>query len=158
MKRLESLHNEDGGFGFWKRGEESWPILSIHVAHALARARQKQLPVPVTLYDRAQQYLRDIESRIPSRYGVDVKRALIAYALYVRMQMGDRDTVKARKLLAESQLENLSLETIGWLLTVLSGDEASRVQVEQLRRNLKTGLRRLRQLRILSVLTRTKII
>jgi alpha-2-macroglobulin len=137
VRRLEGMQNEDGGFGFWQRGDESWPILSIHVAHALARARQKQLPVPVLLYDRAQKYLRDVESHIPSRYGVDVKRALIAYALYVRMQMGDRDTAKARKLLAESRLEGLSLETIGWLLSVLSGDEASRAQIEQLRSNLK---------------------
>ncbi len=137
LKRLEGMQNEDGGFGFWKRGEESWPVLSIHVAHALTRAQQKQFPVPLPVYYRAQRYLQNIESHIPSRYGVDVKRGLIAYALYVRTQMGDRDTAKARKLLAESQLEKLSLETIGWLLAVLSGDDASRVQVEQLRRNLK---------------------
>jgi alpha-2-macroglobulin len=137
LKRLEGMQNEDGGFGFWKRGDESWPILSIHVAHALARAQQKQFPFHSSLYYRAQRYLQNIESHIPSRYGPEVRRALIAYALYVRMQMGDRDIGKARKLLAESQVENLSLETIGWLLSVLSGDEASRVQVEQLRRNLK---------------------
>lgn len=137
LKRLEGMQNDDGGFGFWKRGEKSWPVLSIHVAHALTRAQQKQFPVPLPVYYRAQRYLQNIESHIPSRYGVDVKRALIAYALYVRTQMGDRDAAKARKLLAESQPEKLSLETIGWLLAVLSGDEASRAQVEQLRRNLK---------------------
>ncbi|HEX7771981.1 MAG TPA: alpha-2-macroglobulin family protein, partial [Pyrinomonadaceae bacterium] len=89
LKRLEGMQNEDGGFGFWKRGEESWPILSIHVAHALTRAQQKQFSIPATAYYRAQRYLQNIESHIPSRYGVDVKRALIAYALYVRTQMGD---------------------------------------------------------------------
>jgi uncharacterized protein YfaS (alpha-2-macroglobulin family) len=137
LKRLEGMQNDDGGFAFWKRGEKSWPVLSIHVAHALTRAQQKQFPVPITVYYRAQRYLQNIESHIPSRYGVDVKRALIAYALYVRTQMGDRDPAKARKLLAESQMDKLSLETIGWLLAVLSGDEASRAQVDQLRRNLK---------------------
>ena len=34
-------------------------------------------------------------------------------------------------------MENLSLETIGWLLFVLSGDDGSRNEVEQLRRNLR---------------------
>jgi hypothetical protein len=137
IKRLEALQNSDGGFGFWKRGEESWPFLSIHVAHALARARQKNFPVPVTIYDQARQYLRGIERHIPPRYGIDAKRALIAYALYVRTQMDDRDTSKARKFLSELRIENLSLETVGWLLSVMSGDEASRNEVEGLRANLK---------------------
>ncbi|HEU4435807.1 MAG TPA: Ig-like domain-containing protein [Pyrinomonadaceae bacterium] len=137
IKRLEGMQNSDGGFGFWKRGEESWPFLSIHVAHALARARQQKFTVPVTMYDQAREYLRAIELRIPSRYGIDARRALIAYALYVRAQMGDRDTSKARKLLSDLRIENLSLETVGWLLSVLSGDENSRDELEALRRNLK---------------------
>ena len=137
IRRLEGLQNGDGGFGFWKRGDESWPFLSIHVAHSLARARQKRFPVPEKMFDQARGYLRSIESRIPSRYGVDAKRALIAYALYVRVQMGDRDASDARKLMSQVRLENLSLETIGWLLSVLAGDEASRNEVEALRRNLK---------------------
>ncbi|HEX6731869.1 MAG TPA: alpha-2-macroglobulin family protein, partial [Pyrinomonadaceae bacterium] len=137
IKRLEGLQNGDGGFGFWKRGDESWPFLSIHVAHSLARARQKRFPVPDKMFDEARGYLRRIESRIPSRYGLDAKRALIAYALYVRAQMGDRDTGDARKLLSQVRLENLSLETIGWLLSVLTGDGASRNEVAALRRNLK---------------------
>jgi alpha-2-macroglobulin len=137
IKRLEGIQNEDGGFGFWERGEKSWPFLTIHVAHALARARQKGFAVPPAMYDRSLEYLRKIESRIPSDYGVDARRALIAYALYVRAQMGDRDTKQARKLLAEVRIENLSLETIGWLLSVLSGDGASQNEVERLRSSLR---------------------
>ena len=137
IKRLEGMQNEDGGFGFWKRGEKSWPFLTIHVAHALARARQKGFPVSATIYDKSLEYLRQIEFRVPSDYGLDAKRALIAYALYVRAQMGDRDTKQARKLLSQLRVENLSLETIGWLLSVLSGDAASRNEVERLRANLK---------------------
>jgi len=137
LKRLEGIQNKDGGFGFWKRGEESWPFLSLHVAHALGRARQKGFPVPATMYDLALEYVRHAESRIPSRYGLEAKRALTAYALYVRAQMGDRDTGRARKLMSELQVENLSLETVGWLLFVLSGDEASRNEVDALRRNLQ---------------------
>src|SRR5262249_47467310 len=97
----------------------------------------KGFTVPEKIFDRSREYLRNIEHRIPSDYGVDAKRALIAYALYVRAQMGDRDTRETRKLLSQLRIENLSLETIGWLLSVLSGDEASRNEVEQLRASLK---------------------
>ena len=38
---LLAYQNADGGFGFWRRGDESWPYVSIHVAHALARAKAK---------------------------------------------------------------------------------------------------------------------
>lgn len=137
IRRLSGMQNEDGGFGFWKRGDESWPFLSIHVAHALARAQGKGFPVPFSMRERSLGYLRNIESRIPSRYRSDARRALIAYALYVEAQMGDRDTRKARKLLSGVRVEDLSLETVGWLLYVLSGDEASRQEVEALRQNLK---------------------
>ena len=43
IERLHGLQNDDGGFGFWRRGDESWPYLSIHVAHALQRARRQGL-------------------------------------------------------------------------------------------------------------------
>ena len=137
ISRLEAMQNEDGGFAFWKRGDKSWPFLTIHVGHAFARARQKGLPVPVILYDKTLEYLRHIESNIPSDYGLDARRALIAYALYVRAQMGDRDNSRARKLLSDTRVEDLSLETIGWLLFVLTGDDASRNEVETLRRSLQ---------------------
>ena len=39
LKRLESIQNGDGGFPFWRRGDRSWPYVSIHVAHALERAQ-----------------------------------------------------------------------------------------------------------------------
>ncbi|HEU4766345.1 MAG TPA: alpha-2-macroglobulin family protein, partial [Pyrinomonadaceae bacterium] len=137
LKRLAGMQNDDGGFGFWKRGEESWPYLSIHVAHAFARAQQKGFPVPFAMRERSLGYLRSIESRIPSHYGPDARRALISYALYTRAQMGERDAGKARKFLSGLRLEELSLETIGWLLAVLSGDKASRNEVDALRQNLK---------------------
>jgi uncharacterized protein YfaS (alpha-2-macroglobulin family) len=133
LKRLQSMQNEDGGFGFWQRGNESWPYLSIHVAHALARARQKKFDVPKETLDKSEKYLREIESHLPSNYSVDARRAIVAYALYVRAQMGDRDSARARKLIAEAGIEKLSLESIGWLLSVLSGDKDSTNEVAAIR-------------------------
>lgn len=136
VKRLQGMQNEDGGFGFWKRGDESWPYLSIHVAHALARAKQKNFDVPADVLEKSRNYLRRIEVHIPSRYGVNARRALISYALYVRAQMGDRDTARARKFIDGLRLENLSLESSGWLLSVLSADPASQTRVASINRLL----------------------
>jgi uncharacterized protein YfaS (alpha-2-macroglobulin family) len=136
LKRLQGMQNEDGGFGFWRRGDESWPYLSIHVAHALARAKQQKFDVPKATFDKSLEYLQEIESRIPADYSVEARRAIVAYALYVRMQMGDRDTARARKLIAEAGLETLSPESIGWLLSVLSNDANSSNEVAAIRRLL----------------------
>jgi uncharacterized protein YfaS (alpha-2-macroglobulin family) len=130
------MQNEDGGFGFWQRSNDSWPYLSIHVAHALARAKQKKFDVPQEMWDKSQKYLREIDSHIPSNYGVDARRAIVAYSLYVRTQMGDRDTRNAYKLIEQTRLSELSLESIGWLMSVFEGDPVWKGQVEEMRRYL----------------------
>ncbi|HEV8485490.1 MAG TPA: DUF6049 family protein, partial [Blastocatellia bacterium] len=136
IKRLQGLQNGDGGFGFWKRGDESWPYISIHVAHALQRAKEKRFEVPSEMIDRSGKYLREIESHIPNYYGADARRALVAYALYVRNRLGDRDAAKARRVIAEAGLDKLPLEAVGWLLPVLSGDPASQTEVAAIRKLL----------------------
>jgi len=136
LKRLASMQNEDGGFGFWHRGDESWPYLSIHVAHALARAKEKGFEVPASMTDRSKKYLREIEHHIPDYYGPVARRSLIAYSLYVRNLMGDRDTTRARVLIAGGGLDGLSLEGLGWLLSVLTGDPSSASEVAAIRKHL----------------------
>jgi hypothetical protein len=136
IKRLQGLQNPDGGFGFWRRGEQSWPYVSIHVAHALERARGKRFDVPGEMIERSKRYLRNIDQHIPADYPVEVRRALQAYALYVRNRMGEKDAARARKLVAEAGLENLSLEAVGWLLPVFSSDAPSSAVVESIRRLL----------------------
>ncbi|MFL6257179.1 MAG: alpha-2-macroglobulin family protein, partial [Pyrinomonadaceae bacterium] len=136
LKRLQGLQNDDGGFGFWRRGDESWPYVSIHVAHALARAKSKGYDVPQTMLDKSRDYLRNVESHIPKAYGRDARNSLVAYALYTRALTGDRDAARARRLIAENGLEKLQLEAVGWLLTVLSGDKASTAEVAAIRRLL----------------------
>ncbi|MDT7688710.1 MAG: alpha-2-macroglobulin [Acidobacteriota bacterium] len=136
IKRLQGMQNDDGGFGFWRRGDHDWPYLSIHVAHALARAKEKGYDVPQAMLDKSKSYLREIEGHIPSRYGRDARNSLIAYALYTRNRMGDRDAAHARKLIANEGIDKLPLEAAGWLLPVLSGDSASAAEVTAIRRLL----------------------
>jgi hypothetical protein len=133
IKRLEGLQNPDGGFAFWRRGDRSWPYVSIHVAHALTRAKEKGYDVPQAMLDRSKNYLRNVESHIPSIYGRDARNSLVAYALYTRARMGDRDAERARRLIATEGLEKLQLEAVGWLLPVLSGDRNSAAQVAAVR-------------------------
>jgi uncharacterized protein YfaS (alpha-2-macroglobulin family) len=136
LKRLASMQNDDGSFGFWHRGDEPWPYLGIHVAHALVRAKQKGFEVPGSMQERSLRYLREIENHIPGYYGPIARRSLIAYSLYVRNLMGDRDTSRARRLIADAGEDGLALEGLGWLLSVLSGDSASEAEIATIRRRL----------------------
>jgi alpha-2-macroglobulin len=136
LERLRGLQNDDGGFGFWRRGDESWPYVSIHVAHALERAKAKGFDVPEAMLSRSRQYLKAVESRVPREYPEDTRRTLLAYALYVRHRLGDDDQARARRLVQEAGLTGLSFEAIGWVLPVLSGDAASAAEVAQIRRHL----------------------
>ena len=136
LQTLAGLQDGNGGFPIWRRGGEVWPYHSIHVAHALARAQQKGYAVPEEMLSRARDYLRNVEERIPSWYGLDARRGLSSYALYVRKLLDDSDPSKARALVGSAGLENLSLESVGWLLVVLTDDPASQETVEEMRRFL----------------------
>jgi hypothetical protein len=140
VDRLRALQNDDGGFGFWSRGDASWPYVSIHVAHALARAKAKGFAVPDDTLERARVYLREIERHIPSDYGPDVRRTLQAYALSVRALAGDADPARARSLVREAGVEGLSFEALGWVLPVLSKDADSTAEVAAIRRRLASNV------------------
>jgi len=113
---LASLQNSDGGFGFWRRGERSWPWITIHVAHALHRARAEGIQVsPVDLAALAA-YLADIDQKIDEHASVRVRNTIRAYALSVRNLAGDFDLAQARRLAREDELP---VEAIGWLLPIL---------------------------------------
>ena len=119
IEELQAMQNVDGGFPYWRRGQESIPFNTIHVAHALQRAEAKGFGVPAEMKASALEYLRQIESHYPTWYGQHTRWTLSAYALYVRDLLGDLDPQKAVKLLDEAGLENLGLEAIGWLWPVL---------------------------------------
>ncbi|MEZ4859672.1 MAG: alpha-2-macroglobulin family protein [Caldilineaceae bacterium] len=134
IDRLQQLQNSDGGWPIWTRGKESVPYYSIHVAHALQRAKLKGFAVPDEMMARALDNLRNIENSYPAWYSESVRHTLSAYALYVRQLMGDVDTAKARALLNEKPLDDQSLEAIAWIWQVLSDDAASTQEVETIRR------------------------
>ncbi|MFO0664057.1 MAG: alpha-2-macroglobulin family protein [Polyangiaceae bacterium] len=135
LKRLQTRQSYNGGWGFW--WGDDWPYLSIHVAHSIQRAKEKGFAVNVNMLTRAQGYLRSIESHIPSYYGPEARRSLIAYALYVRKRMNDADPAKARRLVADAGgVEKTPLESLGWLLPTFSGDPGSKAELEAVRKHL----------------------
>jgi hypothetical protein len=118
---LARLQNGDGGWGFWRRGEPSWPFVSVHVAHALQRAREKGYAVPEEVMAGAARYLREVEQRAAS-YPERERRAVAAYAAYTRARMGDEGAAaSARRLLDGAAPGTLSLEARGWILSALAG-------------------------------------
>jgi len=133
IERLVGLQNWDGGFPYWRRGQDSIPFNTIHVAHALQRAELKGFEVPGDMQERVLNYLRDIESHYPHWYSLRTRQTLSAYALYTRTLMGDRDTQKARNLLNEAGLENLSLDAVGWIWQTLIDDPRSSSELEAIR-------------------------
>ncbi|MGH9832733.1 MAG: alpha-2-macroglobulin family protein [Blastocatellia bacterium] len=123
LKRLQGMQSYNGGFGFWRRDGETWPYISIHAAHALQRAKEKGFNPPPEMLELSKQYLRNIEQNIPHWYSIEARRVLIAYSLYVRNRMGERDAAKARSLIdSAGGVDKLPLEALGWMLPVLSGD------------------------------------
>jgi uncharacterized protein YfaS (alpha-2-macroglobulin family) len=132
IERLQGLQNDDGGFPYWRRGFDSIPFNTIHVAHALVLAGQKGFDVPAETQQSVLNYLRDIENHYPDWYSEQTRWTLSAYTLHVRDLMGDRDAHKAERLLNEAGLDNLSMEAIGWLWPVIDDNaqlEAIRVYV-----------------------------
>jgi uncharacterized protein YfaS (alpha-2-macroglobulin family) len=80
------------------------------------------------------EYLRQIEQYYPDYYSKQTRQTISAYALYVRHLMNNTDVDKARRLLDEAGLENLSLEAVAWLWQVLGDDPASAADVEAIER------------------------
>jgi uncharacterized protein YfaS (alpha-2-macroglobulin family) len=136
IEQLRGLQNFDGGFPYWRRGQDSIPFNTIHAAHALQKARQMDFAVPEEMWVSALDYLRDIENHYPPYYGKRTRQTLSAYALYVRQLMGDRDVDKARRLLNEDPLEELPLDAIAWIWQVLIDDPGSSDELEAIRRHV----------------------
>lgn len=135
IDRLKNRRSSDGGFGLWD-SRKSIPYVSIFVTHALQRAKDKGFKTPEDMLEDAAKYLKGIEQRIPAGYSPMARKALIAYSLYVRNLMGDPDRQKARNLIAESGLDGLSMEAVGWLLRVLTGDPDSAGELSSIRRHI----------------------
>ncbi len=134
ITRLQGMQNSDGGFPYWRRGQESIPFNTIHVAHAIQRAKLKGFDVPQEVQQKVLAYLQKIERYYPEYYSQRTRWTLSSYALYVRDLMGDKDIQKAASLIDEAGLENLSLDAIGWLWKVLLDSPEQQEKIDSIQR------------------------
>ena len=78
IERLQGMQNYDGGFPYWRRGFESIPFNTIHVAHALFRARQKGFDVPAEMQQNAlsisARYRKSLPILVQPGYPLDAQR------------------------------------------------------------------------------------
>ncbi len=132
LDKLKNMQGYDGGFGFWRPNDTN-PFVTIHVAHALQRAKLKGYNIPQDMLDRVHEYLRNIESHI-NGYSPETTMSVIAYSLYVRNLMGDKDVAKAKSILNSVSLDKTPMETIGWLWPVFTGDSSSTKELEAIRK------------------------
>jgi uncharacterized protein YfaS (alpha-2-macroglobulin family) len=142
VSRLAALQGGDGGWSYWRPDLPADPYVTVHVAHALVRARVNGFAVPATTLDRALGYLSGPLATGVAAYGPRARTAVLAYSLYVRDLAGDgRAPAEARRLLAAERaarpLDEIPLEPAGWLLHVLSHDAASSADARELLRVIR---------------------
>ncbi|MCJ7735158.1 MAG: hypothetical protein MUP11_11480, partial [Anaerolineales bacterium] len=133
LETLGIIQNYDGGFPYWRRGQDSIPFNTIHVAHAMARAQSKGFEVSEDMWVSALEYLRNIENYYPYWYSEYTRNTLSAYALYVRDLMKDQDPAKARDLFHQSGFDHISMAGIGWIWQVLVDDAGSLAELAEIR-------------------------
>lgn len=142
IEALAARQCADGGFGWWRRTDESWPYISVHVGNALARARAKGFEVPEPVLTALLRYLRTVGQRFPRDYPADARAVIEAYAISVRAALGDPDPASARRLVAAHRVPGgssggaLSVEGLAWLLPVLAADAESSHETAEVRRQL----------------------
>jgi uncharacterized protein YfaS (alpha-2-macroglobulin family) len=139
IELLEQLQNDDGGWPFWTRGDESIVYNSIFVTHALVMARAKDYRVQQATLDAARSYLLNVEAYYAPWYSPAVRQTLSAYALYVRSLLGDFDPAKAREVYAQLPLDEASLEALAWLWQVMAQDAGSAEQVAAIARRINNS-------------------
>lgn len=135
LEKLRQLQRRDGGFQLWSlRDRYRMPFVEVHVVHALWRAEAEGFSVNKQMLERATTYIENIEDHIPSEYSAIARNTVRSYALYVLDKMG-KDVLKdARMLSKKTPKKELSLESIGWLMSVLKDDKTSAPRIKELTR------------------------
>lgn len=129
IENLLQFQQSDGGFPLWNAHDASWPFVSVHSLYALAVAREAGYQVPEAAVRRGLEYLSTIEQHFPYFYTLAARRYITAFALYVRAQLGDRDSSAVLHLLNSVPRADHPLEVLAWSLLVLHQDPTMQDEV-----------------------------
>ena len=141
LARLQELQNSDGGWGFWSRDGRSYPWVSVHVTHALLRAREAGYAIEPSVLDAALAYNRDITQHLPDTLGAKTENSTHAYSLYVRSLNGTPVAEQAVTLFENADEDAVSLEAMGWLLSAVGNTDSARGMRQEIHRRLNNQLR-----------------
>lgn len=122
LQALTRMQNSDGGWGFWRRGQ-SWPVVSIHVVHALVQARESGAEPRPDVLGRGLAYLDQIERHLqPADYPERIRLNLRAYTAFVRTRAGLDDRGRAQAVINDTAgMDDPPLAAAAWCLPVLEG-------------------------------------
>lgn len=82
---LRSRQNDEGGFGLWSSSAQVDPLPSVYAIHFLLEAKERGMPVPADMLERANQWLQ----RTAGTGGNNLPSArLRAYAIYLLTRQG----------------------------------------------------------------------
>lgn len=115
---LVALQGFDGGFHLWGSASRTDPFVTVSATQALVAARDDGTAVPDGALESALGYLASIEQYLPSEWSQADKDRVIANALAVRAQAGDRDADAAEQLWKRSGA-TLGIEGIALLWPVI---------------------------------------
>jgi uncharacterized protein YfaS (alpha-2-macroglobulin family) len=120
LAELKRRQNYDGSFGWWVRDTRGEPMVTLHVTHALVRAKAAGFDVDPVVLDRALDRVRRIDGMFDHWWSEDSRRVARAYAIRVRQLAGEDTTANARTLYADGGGTKLPLEALGWILPSLA--------------------------------------
>jgi uncharacterized protein YfaS (alpha-2-macroglobulin family) len=141
VEKLGQRQHWTGGWDWWRRDRTPDPFVSVHVAHALVRAKLKGFKVPKPMLDSAMNYLRAIRSHFPPWYGERSRRVVRAFSLSVRARNGENVAAEARELYKEGNgVTGLPMDAIGWLWPILSKDPAATNELAAIRKHVQNNI------------------
>ena len=150
IRALARHQLRDGGWSFFAARFDADPFLSVHVAHALARAREAGVAVPERTLADATRWLERNDPYIPDSvarrlgfqsafapdYPLQAKHAVQAYAYDVRRRLGHDVSASAARLLTDVGANALPAEALAWLLPALASNPQFAAQADDVRREL----------------------
>jgi uncharacterized protein YfaS (alpha-2-macroglobulin family) len=83
---LMERQSSDGGIGLWWSGDVSDPFVSIYALHYMTVAKERNFPVPITLYNRNLEFVRQLVNR--SVVSLEQARQT-AYGIYLLTRNGE---------------------------------------------------------------------
>jgi len=136
VTQLLATQNADGSFPTWEKGEEGQVFHTLHVRHALVRAKLAGESGLLDAIVRAKDAQERLFSKAESQYGKATLRSLRAYALYVD-SLERAVTPEVVALVGGAPLTGLGTEDLGFLLTALGRHALGHPLVVRLRTELE---------------------